>query len=239
MAKAAKTFTGRTVELDSPNSLPFLEEPLNLQTISAVNAYRRLFTQVELSFYLVSVTALIVARQKQLGTESLEETLAEMRQHMDKEQRFFAEQITALLKKLEPASKHNAPPVRYTHPETGPAEYRTPEAAHYLALIKQLEQACQLIHQAYFAGLLGAPEKLAEEQTLQNRIIRLGRFINSATRHRVTQIMRGDTKDKAKPNATEMASEDASENDEREEREGQQLLSVVKHAITPEARSQV
>ncbi|MEE4376787.1 MAG: hypothetical protein V2J55_04640 [Candidatus Competibacteraceae bacterium] len=239
MAKTARTFTGRTVELDSPNSLPFLEEQLNLQTISAVNAYRRLFPQVELSFYLISVTALIVARQKQLGTESLEETLAEVRQHMDTERRYFAEQITALLKKLEPASKRDTPSVRYTHPETGPAEYRTPEAAHYLALIKQLEQACQMIHQAYFAGLLSAPEKLAKEQTLQNRVIRLGRFINSATRHRVTQIMRGDTKDKITSSTTESASEDESETDEREEREGQQLLSVVKHAITTEVRSQL
>ena len=239
MAKTARTFTGRTVELDSPNSLPFLEEQLNLQTISAVNAYRRLFTQVELSFYLVSVTALIVAQRKQLGTESLKEILAEVRQHMDQEQRFFAEQISAVRKKLENASKRDTPPVRYTHPETGTAEYRTPEAANYLALIKQLEQACQLIHQAYFAGLLGAPEKLAEEQSLQNRVIRIGRFINSTTRHRVTQIMRGDTKDKITPSTTERASEDESETDEREEREGQQLLSVVKHAITPEVRSQV
>jgi hypothetical protein len=223
-------FTGRTGDVDGPDSLAFVAVPLNLQTLPAVKVYQRHFAVVERSLYLASTVAFIVARQKQLKVEALDTTLTAIDAQVRAVEDALQQQIARLQQQIPNRAVEN---VHYTHPATGPAEYRTPQAGAFLRAIQQLDQACQVLHHAYFAGRLSASEKLEQEQTLQRLVTRLAGHINGQTRPVIKRILRGEEPDGTDP-APVPGDDVAMHEPHAEDREGEALQVLVQHHLSTE-----
>ena len=179
----------KTAPSSLPNSVPVLRRALTLHSLHSIKVYERTWRRVDYNLYLSTILVRVGGAAHRFRPE-IAAVEAAIEACFTGVEQYFLDKLAALQARLPGADA--TPAVAYSQPATVEALARTPAAGRFLALLEQLERACRLIDQAWFAGRLNAEQQLQHSTEVARQLTRLSARINTLARGLARRVLNAD-----------------------------------------------
>lgn len=171
-------------------SIPRLRLPVTLDSLHAVQVYRRTWAATDYNLYLSAILVRVRGERTQRYAGEIRAVEAAIDGLFEGPAQYFHDQGRHL------AAAHPTPAsdliIAYRHPVRESAEARTPRMRKFLELLQQLDARCRGLDAAWFAGVLDTETQLRLTREAARQVSRLAARIDVLARGVARRVLRDD-----------------------------------------------
>lgn len=176
--------------LPAAASIPRLRLPVALDSLHAVQVYRRTWAATDYNLYLSAILVRVRGERTQRYAGEIRAVEAAIDGLFEGPAQYFHDQARHL------AAAHPTPTpdliIAYRHPVRESAEARTPRMRTFLDLLQQLDARCRGLDAAWFAGVLDTETQLRLTREAARQVSRLAARIDVLARGVARRVLRDD-----------------------------------------------